>query len=201
MRLLWRLIRGRREFVLLGGSADGEWPAEPLPDVDSWTPLLLGRTIRRVAYSVIPGIEWESDGAWHHVSMAVELILDDDTSVTVFAHPIAGVRLSDRPPREIYAYSPTTEREHDVTNHLRWKPFVAAEIQSVQVPLSEPLRVITKEPARLPLALHLSFPQGDVWIAAAESAPWEENGFTLLADCITVVFEPALAERMGLTPD
>lgn len=201
IRLLWRLMKGRGEFVLFGGSEEDELPTEPLPDTGSWGPLLVGRSIHRVSYSVIAGIEWEVGAAWHHVGVAVELTLDDNTGVTVFAHPIAGIRVTDRPAREIYSYNPTPDRERDVTNHPRWRPLIAAPVRSVDVPMSEPVRVITSEPARLPLAVHLSLPQGDVWIAAAESTPWEESGFTLLSDCVIVVFEAALAEAMGLIPN
>jgi hypothetical protein len=162
---------------------------------------LAGRRVVRVDYYVLGTGEqldhWDFDD-WHQPTMGVSFQTEDGTIYSATWDDSLGHYGIDLTEGSMERYLPSLDEPQgpstvEVTAHRRWAVLTRDPIADVSVIWGE------GGDGTVPVAIHMRFPRGDVWIAAAAPTEFPSSGkFHTAVDDVVVVFDTALAADLGL---
>jgi hypothetical protein len=163
----------------------------------------VGRRLRRVRYCGLrydgdQTVDWDYDN-WHHPEMGVEFELDDGSRCSAVWGDAFGKFNIDFAAEPIGAWFPhvadVTEhfRVWEATDHPRWTSLIAGPVLAAALVWADGWG------EELPVSVHLTFPNGDAWIAAARPQDFPPGGaFDSATDEVIVVFDQHLATKIGV---
>ncbi|MFH9353508.1 hypothetical protein [Kitasatospora sp. NPDC017646] len=166
---------------------------------------LIGRRIDRVLYYDLPSygasdVDWDFD-EWHDVVMGAELTIDNGATYSAswdnsFSHYGTELVQASMGHYLLNIGEADGPRVWEVTDHPRWRVLLADPVADAKVVWDQDPRA---ENHRVPLAIHLAFPAGDVWLIAGRSATWPPDGtFHLGTDDLIVGFTWEFADHLGV---
>lgn len=178
-------------------------PLDRRRDLRRTVAALVQRRIHRVVYFGLrydtdDPVDWDFD-IWHHPEMAVELHLEDGARYSAVWGNAFGHFNVDLAPEPLSAWFPHIPdiseefRSWDATENRRWAAVVSDPVMDARLIWAEGWG------EQVPVAIHLSFPHGDVWIAAACPQDFPPTGdFYIASDELIVVFDESMAHSIGV---
>jgi hypothetical protein len=162
---------------------------------------MVGQRILRVDYYILGAgdqlEEWDY-GDWHQPTMGISFQTANGATFSAtwddtFGH--YGIELTEG---SMERYLPTLDGPEgpstvEVSAHRRWAVLIRDPIGDVRVIWGE------GGDGTVPVAIHMRFPSGNVWMVAAAPAEFPPSRrFHTAVDDVVVVFDTAMAAELGL---